>query len=790
MNDGGQVLQTYLPDHPNGDDLARRYTERVKELNCLYGIFKIITRPSLTLDGTLQAIVDMIPHSWLHTDEACARITLGDSSYVTDNFSESAWKQGAKIMVGDEQAGVVEVFYLEEKPPADEGPFLAEEWYLINAVGEQIGMIVMQHRAKQAFKASEKNYRNLVESVNDWMWEVDHNGKYTFCSPQIKELLGYGPEEVIGKTPFDLMPESEARRVAGIFAAVAKDQSSFSGLENINLHKDGHHVVLETSGTPVFDDNEELIGFRGVDRDITVRKKTEREMHKIQDRLLAAANEWRATFDAISDMVFMLDTDYTIKRCNKAFARAVGLEPAAIVGKKCYELLHGLDRPFAACACHTTIKEARAATVEVDDPNIGIPLLITTSPILDKEGTVTGVVHLAKDISERKKMMDELVKTSKLDSIGTLAGGIAHDFNNLLTGIIGNVSLAKMDAEPDSELYEMLDDAEQASLKAQNLTQQLLTFSRGGRPVRKVVGVDSFLESAVKLGMRETGVGYDVQIGSGSWPVEADIGQMGQAIRNLVLNAAQAHPSDNMVRVRADNVVFKEKEDPDLAAGHYVKITIADKGSGIPEENKHLIFDPFFSTRAGASGLGLSTAYSIVKGHNGKITAESAPGEGTVMSIFLPAAAAAGSKSGDQTAGTEQSHPSQAYRILVMDDEKIVRKLVGRILKMAGHEVVFAVDGDQAIDCYIDAGAEGKYFDAVIMDLTIPGGMGGKEAIEKLRQIDPGITAIASSGYSNDPVMSDYKTYGFSGVVTKPYKASTLTEALEELIENRKAAEQ
>lgn len=389
------------------------------------------------------------------------------------------------------------------------------------------------------------------------------------------------------------------------------------------------------------------------------------------------------------------------------------------------------------------------------------------------------VVWVSRDITERRKADEEREKMQRLESIGILAGGIAHDFNNLLAGILGNIDLAKMHVKPGDKLYKRLEDTETASLRARDLTQQLLTFSKGGEPVKKDFSVSALLRDSVGFTLSGSNIRCEYLIPEDLWPVNADEGQINQVISNLVINAVQAMPGGGLIIASCENTAIGSKDAIPLKKGQYVKITLRDQGTGINEEHLAKIFDPYFTTKERGKGLGLATCYSIIKRHDGYITVESQLGVGTAFHIYLPASPDAVLA---EKAEEEKPFISRG-RILVMDDEEIVRMVATEMLSTLGHEVAVAKDGAEAIELYIRAKASGLPFDAVIMDLTIPGGMGGKEAIGRLKEIDPAVKVIVSSGYSNDPIMAHHQEYGFVGSVIKPYMVKDLSEALHKALQ-------
>ncbi len=398
---------------------------------------------------------------------------------------------------------------------------------------------------------------------------------------------------------------------------------------------------------------------------------------------------------------------------------------------------------------------------------------------LDDQGRPLKMHGTIQDITDRKKLEEQLRQSQKLEAIGTLAGGIAHDFNNLLQGLFGYISIAKLNAANKDKSIAALEQAEKALHMSVNLTGQLLTFSKGGKPVKKNIPLQSIIENSVKFALSGSNADYRIKLDSDLWHVEADEGQIGQVIQNIVLNADQAMPMGGAIVITAGNLPALRKRIPHLPEeGKYVEISVKDNGTGISAEHLSKIFDPYFTTKAQGSGLGLATCYAIIKNHGGVIHVASKPGKGTTLYIYLPAVEQ--EREAVQTA--EHSPFVRKGRVLLMDDEELVREIAGKMMEVFGHEVAFAEHGEAAIGKYKAAIESGNPFDIVILDLTIRGGMGGKETIERLLAVDPGIKAIVSSGYSDDAVVSDYRNYGFSARLTKPYKLQELSDTLNNLL--------
>ena len=394
---------------------------------------------------------------------------------------------------------------------------------------------------------------------------------------------------------------------------------------------------------------------------------------------------------------------------------------------------------------------------------------------------------VVRDISERSRTERELVKARQLESIAALSGGIAHDYNNLLTAIIGNITLAQTYLDPDDKVFLLLSQALAASQTAEDLTQKLITFSKGGAPDKKITDVAKLVKSTTEFTLSGSNLKCEYQFAEELLPVEVDSSQIGQAIHNIIMNAREAMPQGGSLTVSAENVKSTENL-PGLRDGQYIKISIVDQGKGIAKKNLDRIFNPYFSTKKlgdkKGTGLGLSICHSIIKKHDGNVTVTSTYGKGASFQIYLPCA---NGKVPDQqdTIVEEQEIPIFGEgRILVMDDEAMIRKLAGELLTYLGYTVDFAPSGSEAVKRYKEALDSKAPFDAVILDLTVRGGMGGKKTIQQLAKIDPQVVGIVSSGYSNDPVIAEYERHGFKGAVTKPYTMGELGEKLNQVLIN------
>lgn len=410
----------------------------------------------------------------------------------------------------------------------------------------------------------------------------------------------------------------------------------------------------------------------------------------------------------------------------------------------------------------------------------------SVAPIRDREGQVVGVVLSFHDMTERNRLLEEMQRTERLDAIGVLAGGIAHDFNNLLGGIFGYLCLARESAPEDSDQASALDEALLVFERARDLTQHLLTFSKGGVPVRSVVNLRRLLTECTRFALSGSNVAAHLTFSHELPEVTADAGQLWRVVDNLVRNSMQAMPQGGTVSVSGDSVQLRLGEHQVLPAGRYVRITVADNGPGIPRQILPRIFDPFFTTKEKGTGLGLATAYSIVRKHDGHIDVESTVDVGTTFHIYLPVVAAE-----TTAAPTLIKMPPEVRRTgraLVLDDEAYLRSLFSRFLSRMGYEVTAVPDGNEAVAAIECANREGRHFALALLDLTIPGGMGGKEAIALIRPQCPDLIAIASSGYSEDPVMARPTDFGFSASLRKPFALPELAKLVGTLSQPKPAA--
>lgn len=643
--------------------------------------------------------------------------------------------------------------------------------------------VTERKKVEKELNESRERFQLVACATNDAIWDWDLVTNQVAWNTAVQLLFGYSPEEVephLGWWTDRIHPEDRTRVTASIEAVIAQAGRFWSGEYRFRRRDRSYAYILDRSYI-IRDVKGKPIRMVGAMIDITARKLAEEGLAAEKERLAV-------TLRSIGDGVITTDTEMKITLMSKAAEELTGWSHEEGVGKRLDHVFdifdetgrHAENPVIQVLQGGAVVKFSHHLRLKSKD---GKERLVTAcaAPIRDKSGILIGVALVFSDVTERQKMEEEILKAAKLEAVGLLAGGIAHDFNNLLTVIMGNVALVKMSIDPEASLFERLTDAEKASYRARDLAQQLLTFAKGGAPIKRMTSIAELLKDSIEFVLRGSNIRCEFSISGLLWPVELDEGQITQVIQNLVINAKQAMPQGGIIRTRAENAVIGSLSDKGvpLKKGSYVKISIQDSGVGIPQEHLDKIFDPYFTTKQTGSGLGLTTSYSIIKKHAGYIGVESKWGVGTTFYIYLPAHPE-GVLSREEVRGKV---PVGQGKVLIMDDEESVREVAGHLLEHLGYQVAFANGGAEAIASYEAAVTSGFPFDVVIMDITIPGGMGGKEAVQKLIEINPKVKAIVSSGYSNDPIMADYSKYGFKGVIAKPYQIETLSNTLKQLID-------
>ena len=752
-----------------------------------------------------------------------------------------------------------------------------------------------------------QNVYDLLEYAPRGVFLIDLSGTVLFANRMGAKRLGKEPKEIIGATLMDYFPLdiAEKRQLTGIEALKTGQPQTLEDRIGDRWYRSTIFPITGEDGNPT------RLAIHS--EDITDRKE-------IEDVLRKAHREWESIFQAIGHPTLILDKDHRLVHANSAAFRATGRPVKELVGLKCYEIFHNSDKPPEGCPFERMLKTGHLETVEMEIEALNGTFLVSCTPMLDPEGHLEKVIHIATDITEAKqtelalresetyfreiienasdiivivdekgfitytspsvkrflgygpeeligkgvfdvihpddiqramldfaqavqtegteipnsfcvfhkdgservleglgknllhhpivsgfimnvhdvtesrRLQNQLLRAQKMEAIATLTGGIAHDYNNLVSIIMGNLGLAMQYAEPGSDLASFLSEAEKASRKVGDLTHELMALSKGGAVAKEPGNLAQLLSDAAHGIQSERGISLNTLIPDDLWPVPYDPHKMGSVFRNVLTNAVEAMPNGGTLTIRAENLHVGDGDEDlalPLAPGDYVKVTIEDQGKGISAQDLGKIFDPYFSTKPmgvqKGMGLGLATAHAIVKKHGGYIAVDSAPGKGTTVSIYLPATDAKRKvQSAERDIATLQysiiNNQYSIRRVLVMDDEDSLRNLAKKMLERLGYKAETVEDGPEAMEAYRRQMDSGEPFDAVILDLTIKGGMGGDQVIKELLKIDPNVRAIVYSGYFNDPVMANFKDYGFKGAMAKPFAMKDVETVLEKVL--------
>jgi len=659
-----------------------------------------------------------------------------------------------------------------------------DEWSLTGILMD----VTATHEATEALKKSDAQMQHILEAADCLIWhsvlEPDGSGDYawtTFAADSALYRKLFGERD--GKAEDSRLvldwrklkvPDLPVmiRRYKG---ALAKHQPGYEQEFEVVGDRFTYWLHEQVSITPLGNDRFEFVG---VITDITHRRHTEEALASEREKLAV-------TLRAMAEGVITTDVNGYVQFINPAASILVGYEEGECVGVRITEIcvLEHKDHARGTLAMPNLLIDS---TLELPDQTVlvarsGVKRTVEgcNTPIHDHGSKVIGMVLVFRDITERERMEKELVRASRLESVGILAGGIAHDFNNILTAVIANLSLAKLDIQGDSDLATCVREAESATLRARDLTQQLLTFANGGEPVRSAVDFTSVVREVTEFALHGAKANCTFDLEDGLWPVDADKGQLGRVIQNLVINAVQAMPEGGTIRIVARNHAVIGIGRPAVDPGDYVHISIQDSGTGIKPKDLPHIFDPYFTTKQTGTGLGLAAVYSIIKKHRGLIDVDSELKKGTTFHIWMPALRA--SKALPEAASLSAIVPMKG-KILFMDDEPSIRSMATMLMRRIGLEVVAVSDGREVIDKYNAALEDGTPFSLVIMDLTVPGGMGGREALSYLREIDAAVKVVVSSGYSSDPIMANHKEHGFCGMIAKPYDVGQFNRVIVETL--------
>jgi|GEM_PF-1284943 len=689
--------------------------------------------------------------------------------------------------------------------------WLEEDIRCLRMVGGMLGAYWERQENEKALRHSESRFRLLAEITPAFTYvtNMQMENPLLYLNSAVSSLSGYSFEEISNMDAWEIYhPDDKAMLIERGLARLRGEEVP-KNYEVRFVKKDGtigygmlSSAKIEWEGEPalitvVYDisDQKNLLHKLSQARDqlemmviertselIKVNKDLYMEINErkqIEEELRKSEANFKKLAEASPALIYVIDTE-NLRYINSAGENMVGYSREEMMSGPFNIVLHDdykdlFEKFGLARRQGKYIPPYEMKLVHRDGTEIWGLL---SGDVIDYEGVKCNIGAIL-DITEHKKMEEELIRRDRLETLGLLAGGIAHDFNNILTVISGNASLAQMvwQGDEDDEICSLLDDIKTAALQATSLTSQLLTFSKGGAPFKQSLAVQELVMESARFSLAGSNIRCTFSFAEDLWAIDVDREQMSQVINHLVSNACQAMPQGGEIRLEIDNLELAETGQG-IEAGKFVRVAVIDQGHGIDEVSLTKIFNPYYTTRDAGRGMGLAVTDSIVRRHGGSVEVRSNPNQGTTFEVFIPAS----NRSSDHEAAEEEFGLGGQGRILVMDDEEYIRIILGRMLKKLGYEAYMACDGEEAIEYYTHRMNSNEPFDAVIMDLTIPGGMGGSEAVEELLKIDPGVKAIVSSGYSSDPVMANYIEYGFCGVIPKPYEISKLNRVLREVL--------
>ncbi len=630
-----------------------------------------------------------------------------------------------------------------------------------------------------ALTESESTLRTLIDTTGTAYHVIDEHGNILEANQEYVRLSGHRKfTEIKGHNILEWTAEHDRVRNT-LEVARCYRQGTIRNLEIDYVDSEEHFTPVEINAS-VFKKKDQTLILAMI-RDITERKKAEAALAAEKELLFV-------TLRSIGDAVITTDTEGRITSLNRVAEKLTGWVEEEARGQSSREVFNIIsEKNGERCASPVQMVMEQGSIIGLASHTAliakdGSRRVIADSgaPIRDRNSKIVGVVVVFRDISNEQRMEEELLKVKKLESVGVLAGGIAHDFNNILAAILGNIELAGMSIDSASEAQPLLLEAKKASIRAKDLTQQLLTFAKGGDPVKTTASLGNIIVDSANFVLHGSSVVCNYNIPKDLWHVDVDTGQISQVIQNIIINADQAMPDGGVIKVSCENITDIEKENVALPGQKFIKIAIADTGSGIPQKHIDRIFDPYFSTKQTGSGLGLAICHSIINKHDGNLSVQSTADKGTTFTIYLPVSTQTAHESGRFKQDIVEAECKAS--IMVMDDDVMVLDIAKRMLERFGHKVVLAENGQEAIELYREHFKSDHPVDAIIMDLTIPGGMGGKDAVQEILRINPEAKVVVASGYSNDPVMARYHDYGFNASISKPFMLADLRKVINSVL--------
>jgi PAS domain S-box-containing protein len=732
--------------------------------------WKIRTPPQLSVNP-IYRLASLAEQGWLWKNEQSPDYQQMEKN-ATNALAEGAsgYQQEFRIIGPDGVHWLSEEVIIRPSGP--------DEWNLAGVVIDA----TKRHEAEEGRRSTERQLEQILSGADCLLWQAIVTG-----DPDVQLFWHmYVPTSVLYKKIFgqDSVPQSDrlwTEPLVEEWAAIQRTSRNALREDRPDYEQEYHvtnlgNVFLLHEHVKVTRLGPNRWNLVGVSVDITARRDAELALAAEKERLAV-------TLGSMSEGVMTIDSLGRVLFINRAAADMVQWSSEEAVGRdvsKVFMLKSAVSGRDTALpvkevlegGAHAELPPQTLVKGRSDRLRLVEGRLVPVANVSSKR---VGAVLVFRDITERQRMEEKLQNTAKMESIGILAGGIAHDFNNILTAVLSNLTLLQLDLGGMPEQAGLLDEAVLATKRAGELTLQLLTFSKGGDPVRSAVHLQEVIKEAATFSHRGSGVKSEFDMPADLWAADADKAQISQVIQNLVINATQAMRDGGTLRIAASNERIAAGAHPVLGEGDYIRITVTDTGAGIPSEHIGKIFDPYFTTKLQGHGLGLATVFSIIKRHQGHIDVTSVVGKGTTFTFWLPAA-----KESQALAAPPASfpHAGKKGRVLFMDDEEPILKMAERLMNRMGLEFESVADGKAAIERYRAAKEEGRPFDLVVMDLTIPGGMGGREAISVLMAYDPKARAIVSSGYSSDLAMSDFRKHGFRGMVAKPYDVSELASVI------------